>query len=93
MANKGKFITGFGLGIAAGIAAKLIYDNKDNLSELCTGARDEVNSFVDHASEKAGEYTKYATEQFSDLKTKVKETSANIIKKADQIENEIEKKY
>ncbi len=81
--SKGKFITGFGLGIAAGLAAKYLLENKDEVilvaKEKASAARNEFGNFLDYASDKvndigdevskkAGEYADYAKEQFQGIK-------------------------
>ncbi len=80
---KGKFLFGFALGIGAALAGKYLYENRDTVikvvSEKSENIKDEVNDFVDYASEKAGkvakevakfanEYGEYAKEQYSEFK-------------------------
>ncbi len=86
--SKGSFLFGLGLGIAAGIAAKVVYDNKEEIMDYALDAyyiaKDEVNTFVDHAMEKAGElgegftnkaneYKEYTASQLEELKSMINE--------------------
>ena len=80
---RGKFVFGFFMGAIAGVAAKIIYDNKDEVSEIlktqAENAKEGITNFVDYASDKisdlgeevskrATEYTEYAKEQLHELK-------------------------
>ncbi len=81
--SKGNFVTGFLLGIAAGVAAKYISDNKEEVTaaakEKIDGVMLGVGDFVDYASDKFGtisnevskkanEYADKAKEQFQEIK-------------------------
>lgn len=83
MAKKNGFGAGLILGVAAGFAAKYLYDNKDEvrtvIDEKTKCVRESVSDLTDIAKEKlgpaaenitkaAGEYVNYAKEQFEEIK-------------------------
>lgn len=85
---RGKFVFGFIMGALAGVAAKIIYDNKDEvceiLSEKAKLAKEELTNLVDFASDKvsdigqeigkkAAEYADYAKEQLQEIKDNLKD--------------------
>ncbi|MCL1914264.1 MAG: hypothetical protein FWG10_10415 [Eubacteriaceae bacterium] len=84
--KKGRFLLGFAFGAAAGAAAKLLYENREEVYILVTDtakiAKDEINDFVGYASErfsdvgedvakKASKYIDIAKEQIHDLKENI----------------------
>lgn len=88
--SKGNFLLGLVVGIAAGAAAKYLYDNKEEAYVLVTDkakvAKEEISDFVEYASEriqnigqevskKAGKYVEQAKEQFNEFKTEIKDDS------------------
>ncbi len=88
--SKGKFIFGFALGVAAGIAAKYLYDNQETVctvvNEKVKIAKEELHDFVDFASDKvatagrkvskkASEYADMADEQLQEFKDAFKEAN------------------
>ncbi len=83
MGKKGNFGAGLILGIAAGVAAKYLVDNKENVKEVVSQTtvkfKDGVTDFADYAGEKltsvgeevtkaANEYIDYAKGQFNEIK-------------------------
>ena len=87
---RGKFVFGFLLGAIAGVAAKIIYDNKDEVTEIlkdqAENAKEGITNFVDFAadkisdfgeeiSKKATEYSEYAKEQLNELKDTLNDES------------------
>lgn len=64
--SNGKFLAGLVVGIAAGIAAKYAYDNKDELMDIAIDnyyiAKDELCTFAQHSLEKAQKLSKQAKE-------------------------------
>lgn len=81
--SRGKFVCGFIMGVMAGVAAKIIYDNKEEVTEILKDkakcAKEELTNLVDYASEKvsdigdeigkkATEYADYAKEQLKEIK-------------------------
>lgn len=60
--SKGKFGWGFAIGVLAGVAAKYLYDNQETVAEAVdkkvSCAREEINDFVDFASNKVSQINK-----------------------------------
>ena len=71
MAN-GKFLGGVIVGIAAGVAAKFVYDNKEEIVDIAVdnyyAAKDQAVTIVEHSKEKAASAKEYAMDQYNDLK-------------------------
>ena len=97
--SKGRFIAGLGLGLAAGFAAKYLYDNKEEVvnitKEKATEIKNSVNDFVDYASEKvadisekveekATEYVDYAKKQFEDVKESFDDIIEDVVEEAQE---------
>lgn len=62
--SNGKFLAGLVVGVAAGIAAKYAYDNKEELMDIAIDnyyiAKDELCTFAQHSLEKAEKLSKQA---------------------------------
>jgi len=86
--SSGKFVCGFIMGAIAGVAAKIIYDNKEEVAQILREkaqyAKEEITNLVDYASDKvsdigeeiskkATEYADYAKEQLQEIKDTLKE--------------------
>jgi len=97
--KRGRFLLGFAFGAAAGAAAKLLYENREEVYILVTDtakiAKDEINDFVGYASErfsdvsedvakKASEYIDIAKEQIHDLKESIKADLADEMETVDE---------
>jgi gas vesicle protein len=76
------------MGVMAGVAAKIIYDNKEEVTEILKDkakcAKEELTNLVDYASDKvsdigeeigkkASEYADYAKEQLQEIKENLKD--------------------
>ena len=97
---RGKFVFGFLMGAIAGVAAKIIYDNKDEVTEIiketAENAKEGITNFVDYASDKisdlgdevskkASEYTEYAKEQLQELKDTLNDDTYTFPNEQDEI--------
>ena len=85
--RNGKFFLGFVIGAAAGLAAKLLYDNKEEVyvfvGDKAKVAKEEISDFVEYASDrmqvvgegvekKTSEIFGIAKEKISGLKASIK---------------------
>ena len=85
--GKGKFLLGFLVGAAAGVAAKLLYDNKEEVyvfvGDKAKVAKEEISDFVEYASDriqvvgegvekKTNEFIGIAKDKISGLKASIK---------------------
>lgn len=83
MAKKNGFGAGLVLGVAAGFAAKYLFDNKDEVktvidektkcvregvSDLAGMAKEKLGPAAESITKAAGEYVNYAKEQFEEIK-------------------------
>ncbi|MFA0815676.1 MAG: YtxH domain-containing protein [Anaerofustis sp.] len=100
---RGKFVFGFLMGAIAGVAAKIIYDNKDEVTEIlkqkAEDAREGITNFVDYASDrisdfgeevgkKATEYSEYAKEQLQELKETLNDETYTFPNEQDETSSE-----
>lgn len=87
---KDKFVLGLGLGILAGIAGKIIYDNRDDIAamiqEKSAAAADDLSTFANYAGEKVEAYTKVVKNTAQDLSEKT-------MKKAKEVKHKAQKQY
>ena len=64
--SSGKFLAGLTIGVIAGIAAKYVYDNKEEIMDIALDnyyiAKDEICTFAQHSLEKAEKLSKQAKE-------------------------------
>lgn len=105
MGKKTSFVLGVGVGVLAAVAAKIAYDNKEEIMEAAEGgyslAKDELNSFVDYSMEKleglstkivekAEEYKGFASEQLDQFKSIVKEAQEELNEEINEEINDIE---
>jgi gas vesicle protein len=94
--NQRRFAYGFLIGIAAGVTAKILYDNRKEVYVVITDkakeAKEDINDFVEYASDrvqnakeevskKASDYIEMAKEQINDMK-------ASLMTEADEAEAE-----
>ncbi len=85
-----KFISGVIIGAIAGIAGKIVYDNREEVLDYVIDsyyiAKDEVCTFAQHCSEKAKEvkdeideikeeYSEFAKDQLDDMKDMIDEAA------------------
>ena len=93
--GKGKFLLGFLVGAAAGVAAKLLYDNKEEVyvfvGDKAKVAKEEISDFVEYASDRiqvAGEGVEKKTNEIIGIvKDKISELKASNKDEADDEEN------
>jgi len=85
--SRERFVSGFFLGVLAGVAAKLLYDNREEvyvvINDKASQARDDINDFVGYASDrvqnvsesvgkKANDYIGLARDQINEIKANLK---------------------
>ena len=74
MANE-KFLGGVVVGIVAGIAAKFVYDNKEEIADIAVdnyySAKDQAVTIVEHSKDKAASAKEYAKDQVGGIKERI----------------------
>ena len=86
--SNGKFLAGLVLGVAAGIAAKYAYDNREELMDMAIDnyyiAKDELCTFAQHSFDKAQELSKKAKESANIVLENAKEKVDDMADYADE---------